>query len=258
LLDEIAEMPTALQAKLLHVLQDNQMFRLGGDTTISVDVRILAATSPKVEQALLEKKLREDVYYRLSAFTLHVPPLRDRREEIPLLLAHFIKQLAKRYGLKPRPVSAVLLNGCHTYSWPGNLRELENVAKRYLVMGDDFLELGELGVRPISHADDNSSSSVDSEGATPVSGHGEHRDAAHLKNLVRSIKGETERNVIASTLEKTQWNRKAAARDLGISYRGLLYKIQEYHLIPPGHYVPSVPKTMHGSVTDRNTDLRRS
>lgn len=241
LLDEIAEMPAPMQAKLLHLLQDKHFFRLGGNTTISVDVRILAATNVNVETALTEKRLREDLYYRLSAFTIYVPPLRERKEEIPLLLEHFMTQLARHYGMEPRPLSPLLLNACRSYSWPGNLREFENVVKRYLVMGDEFLEFGELGIKspnnghqelwPAESFDHNHDNGSD-----------EHVDAAPLKNLVRNVKGETERNAIASMLEKTQWNRKAAARELGISYRGLLYKIQEYHLIPPGTYVPSLPK----------------
>jgi len=235
LLDEIAEMPAGLQPKLLHFLQDKQFFRLGGET---LDVRILAATNVSIEQALIERKLREDLYYRLSAFTLHVPPLRERKEEIPLLLGHFMNQLARHYDLNPRPLSPSLLDACQRYSWPGNVRELENVVKRFLVMGDESLESAELA----SHARGHIQEVPENRAQEPSDGNDPQSDASSLKSLVRTIKGETERSAIASTLEKTHWNRKEAARQLRISYRGLLYKIQEYQLAPPGNYLAPLPK----------------
>ena len=238
LLDEIAEMPPGLQAKLLHTLQDKQFFRLGGETTINVDVRILAATNVNIEQAVVERKLREDLYYRLNAFTLHVPPLRERKEEIPLLLGHFMNQLARHYDLNPRPLSPSLLDACQRYSWPGNVRELENVVKRFLVMGDESLESAELA----SHARGHIQEVPENRAQEPSDGNDPQSDASSLKSLVRTIKGETERSAIASTLEKTHWNRKEAARQLRISYRGLLYKIQEYQLVPSGNYLAALPK----------------
>jgi two-component system response regulator AtoC len=136
LLDEIVEMPPDLQSKLLQVLQSKRLLRLGGEKPIDVDVRILAATSAKIEHAVAAKKLREDLYYRLSAFTLHVPPLRQRKDEIPVLLHHFMHQLAKHYSLPPRTFSPGVLEACQGYSWPGNLSELEGFVKRYLMMPD--------------------------------------------------------------------------------------------------------------------------
>ncbi len=231
LLDEIAEMPTGLQAKLLHVLQDKQFFRLGGERTIDVDVRILAATNVNIEQALAEKKLREDLYYRLSAFTVHVPPLRQRRDEIPLLLGHFMNQLARHYGLPPRTISPTMADACQSYSWPGNLRELENFVKRYLVMGDEELALGELGRN--SEAAETVYLPQTSSWPTGPAESAEFEDGTSgLKSLVQSVKGEAERNAITAALGKTDWNRKAAARLLKISYRTLLYKIEQYHMSP--------------------------
>ena len=141
-LDDIADMPVNLQAKLLHVLQEKQFSRPGSGTTVKVDVRIVAATGVDVEKAMMEKRLREDFYYRLSAFTVHVPSLRQRKEEIPLLLGHFMNQLARHYGLPTRSLSAETLAACQEYKWPGNLRELESFVKRYLVMGHEELILG--------------------------------------------------------------------------------------------------------------------
>src|SRR3954451_18897207 len=144
LLDEIGEMPPILQAKLLHVLQDQQFSRLGSRTVIKVDVRILAATNINIPEALATKRLREDLYYRLNAFTLSLPPLRDRKEEIPILLKHSMSRMAERYARPPLPLSPALLQACLKHPWPGNLRELSNFIKRYLILGDDKLAIAEL------------------------------------------------------------------------------------------------------------------
>src|SRR5580704_3069818 len=136
-LDKITEMSLGLQAKLLHVMQEGYFVRLGGESRVAMDVRILASTDVNIEQAIADRKLREDLYYRLSAFTVHVPALRQRRDEIPLLLGHFMNQLAKRYGLPPRSFSPAVLEACQAYNWPGNLREVEQFVKRYLVAGDE-------------------------------------------------------------------------------------------------------------------------
>lgn len=151
-----------------------------------------------------------------------------------------MNQLARYYDLKPRPLSPSLLGACQRYSWPGNLRELENVVKRYLVMGDD--SLGELGAHLAEHRGEVAYPNSAAEEATPVNGSGDDADSSSLKSFVRTIKGEAERSAIASTLEKTHWNRKEAARQLRISYRGLLYKIQEYQLVPPSSFGSNFPK----------------
>ncbi len=217
LLDEIAEMPVSLQAKLLHVLQDQQFSRLGGRSTIKVDVRILAATNVDIPQALASKKLRPDLYYRLNAFTIHLPPLRERREAIPLLLRHFMARFAARYARAPLPLSPALLKAADRYAWPGNLRELENVVKRYLILGDETLVLSELETRP-------------EEG--PLASEGFPKPAASrpgdLKTLVRGLKDKAEMEAISRALEQTNWSRKQAARLLNISYKALLYKIRQY------------------------------
>ena len=119
-------------------LRDGYFSRPGGDgPRVEMDARILASAQVNVEQAIAERKLREDLYYRLSAFTVHVPALRQRKEEIPLLLGHFMNQLARRYSMPARIFSAAVLDACQRHSWPGNLRELEKFVKRYLVMGDE-------------------------------------------------------------------------------------------------------------------------
>ena len=136
LLDEITEMPTGVQANLMRVLQNKRFMRPGTSAAVEVDIRVLAASSTNVEHAVAEKRFREDLYYLLSAYTIHLPPLRERREEIRLLLQHFMHKLAKHYGLSPRDFSPAMMEACQAYSWPGNLRELEAFVKRYLMTGD--------------------------------------------------------------------------------------------------------------------------
>ena len=241
-LDDIADMPANLQAKLLHVLQEKQFSRPGSGAAVRIDVRIIASTGIKVERAMLEKRLREDLYYRLSAFTVHVPSLRERKEEIPLLLGNFMSQLARHYGLPVRTLPAELLHACQEYKWPGNLRELESFVKRYLVMGHEELILGEArwngengnGLR--EHRFPASPTEVMMPAPEPVPAE-DH--VSGLRSLVQSVKGEAERNAIAVALDQTRWNRKAAARLLKVSYRTLLYKIQHYHMSPPPTYSSS-------------------
>src|SRR5206468_3709389 len=144
LLDEIGEMSAPLQAKLLHVLQDGSFSRLGGRANVTVDVRVLAATNINIQEAIANKTLREDLYYRLNAFTMQIPPLRERREEIPLLLKHFMNRLSERYAHPPLGYSERLLRSCMQYHWPGNLRELGNFVKRYLVLQDEAMAISEL------------------------------------------------------------------------------------------------------------------
>jgi two-component system, NtrC family, response regulator AtoC len=232
LLDEISEMPNSLQSKLLRVLQEKRFVRPGSEVEVAVGVRILATTSANVEQAISEKRLREDLYYRLSAFTLHVPPLRQRQEEIPLLLQHLMHQLAKHYGMAPRIFSPAVVEACQSYAWPGNLRELENFVKRSLVLGESELRPGQAAPKEFPE----NGSGAFSRGATPDVRTSDNRDASgpsSLKSLVHTVKLETERNAIAAALEKTRWNRKAAARLLSVSYRTILYKIEQYHMKAP-------------------------
>jgi len=221
LLDEIGEMPPSLQAKLLHVLQDQQFSRLGSRSVVKVDVRILAATNINIPEALAGKRLREDLYYRLNAFTLQIPPLRERKEEIPILLKHFMSQLSEQYARPPLPFSPELLLACANYPWPGNLRELGNFVKRYLVLGDEKLAINELQPRT-----DGSGAKFDA--APPRSNSAPESQGGGLKSLARSAKDEAEAEAIAKALDETNWNRKQAAALLQISYKALLYKIRQY------------------------------
>ncbi len=218
LLDEIGEMPPGLQAKLLHVLQDQQFSRLGGRSVIKVDVRILAATNINIPEALANKRLREDLYYRLNAFTLQIPPLRERKEEIPILLKHFMSRMSEQYARAPLPFTPELMQACLAYSWPGNLRELNNFIKRYLVLGDEKLAIHELHPHGSDAGTSQSDPALRSGAETP----------GGLKSLSRTAKDGAEAEAIARALEETNWNRKQAAAILQISYKALLYKIRQY------------------------------
>ena len=231
LLDEVAEMSANLQAKLLHVLQDKQFFRLGGEATIEVDVRILAATNVDIQQAIVDRRFREDLYYRLSAFTIFLPPLRERQEEIPVLLHHFMQRIAIQYSRAPLPFSTRLMDACVRYAWPGNLRELQNFVKRYVVMADESMALADLQPNqrcklvPVDAIPDPTFQTTPTATDLVFAPQDRARD---LKFLVRNLKDETEIEAITKALAETSWNRKKAARLLHISYRGLLYKIRQH------------------------------
>jgi two-component system, NtrC family, response regulator AtoC len=231
LLQDFDAMPGAVQQRLLKLLQTREFVRCGGHAPIRVDVRIMAATDGDLEAAVARNPVNQELYHRLSVFQLQVPPLRERREEIPLLLGHFMNRLTRRYGVPAPRFSSALLDACQHHSWPGNLRELENFAKRFLALGDEQAALEELQLNPNLEAANRLANRNRLEPARANVSATEEKPS--LKLLVRNAKGEAERSAIAQALEQTHWNRKAAARLLNISYRGLLYKIQEYRLSPP-------------------------
>ncbi len=221
-LDEIAEMSTHLQAKLLHVLQDQQYSRLGGRSLVNVDVRVIAATNADVHEVIRSGRFREDLYYRLNVFTVHVPPLRERTREIPILLSHFVTKYSEKFQKQPPPISDQLVAATSSYSWPGNLRELENFAKRYVILEDGQAMIRELNVLRAREE------AVDAVSATTNS----VPQPQGLKSLVRNLKDQAEMHAIAQALDQTNWNRKEAARLLNISYKALLYKIRQFNLDP--------------------------
>jgi two-component system, NtrC family, response regulator AtoC len=241
-LDEIAAMPRRLQSRLLPVLQQHEFRQTAGSEAIAKHVRILAASSENLQQALAEKRLQEELYYRLSTFTVHVPALRKRKDEIAILLRYFMHKLAKRYNLPPRLFTQAVLEACQQYCWPGNLKELEAFVKRLLVVGDDGLNLEEMSFASVGSAsqagalaktstNDTSERTAEEEGNPPES----------LKSLIQGIKSEAEQNAINAALKRTGWNRKAAARLLRVSYRTLLYKIEQYQMRAPEPYLSPLP-----------------
>jgi two-component system, NtrC family, response regulator AtoC len=233
-LDEIGEMPPPVQAKLLHVLEDRKFSRLGSNSLVQVDVRILAATNIDIQAAMAAGTFRQDLYYRLNAFVLRIPPLRERKEEIHFLLQHLMRILSERYARPPLPLSKTLVDACVNYSWPGNVRELENFVKRYLVLGDESVAIAELILAtPDAGSGQRQPSSKYAASRTETSVREEPRNG--LKALANGAIEKAEAEAIATILQQTNWNRTQAAAALEISYRALLYKIRRYDIQQPSN-----------------------
>ncbi len=215
-LDEIAELPLSLQAKLLHVLQDFRFSRVGGHAMIDVDARVIAATNRDLEVAMRRGEFREDLYYRLNVVEIRVPPLRERREEIPGLAAWFLAKFNAQYG-RQKQLPAETLARLRDYSWSGNVRELENAIRRLVVLSD-----GEQAVEAL--ADRPRPAPVDA--LRPLV-------TESLREIARRGAREAERKALAEVLERVHWNRAEASRILKVSYKTLLNKICECGLTPP-------------------------
>ncbi len=228
LLDEIGELPLALQAKLLHVLQDQEFSRLGGREAIRVDTRVLASTNRNLEAALAAGQFREDLYYRLNVVEIHVPPLRERREEIPSLMTHFLEKFQRQYGRKAK-LPSDLLKTFIEYSWPGNIRELENMVRRLVVLGNARQLQEELRAR--LEATPTNPSGAPGAGA-PRAALGRLDPSMGLREIARRAARDAERRAIQEVLDRVRWNRTKAARLLKISYKTLLSKIAECGLAP--------------------------
>lgn len=214
-LDEIGEMHPALQAKLLHVLQDGEFSRLGSRRDTAVDVRVLCATNKLLEQRVADGLFREDLFYRINVVTVNIPPLRERRDEIPVLLNFFIQRYAKVYGRAVTPFSDEVMHFLVHYSWPGNIRELENLCKRYVIVGGATQIVSELAARKPA-TENQAPPAVPRAASTPS-----------LLEIGRRAAWQAERQAIQETLLATRWNRREAARRLGVSYKALLNRIQQ-------------------------------
>jgi len=232
-LDEITEMPSSLQSNLIQVLQHKRFIRPGTSAFIEADVRVVAASSTNAERAISENRLSEALYHQLSAYTIYVPSLRDRKEELSVLSRHFMHRLSKHYGLSPREFSAAITEAWQAYNWPGNLRELEHCVKRYLMVGDEELAYGMNRFRSEGQAEETpltKGQTVKQIAPPPSQSRADVFSCKSLRSVVQSVKAEAEKNAIALALEKTGWNRKAAARLLKVSYRTVLYKIEQYQM----------------------------
>jgi len=242
-LDEISEMHPPLQSKLLQVLQDGEFARLGGREDVHVDVRIVAATNRDLERAVADGQFREDLFFRLNVVCITLPPLRQRRDEIPVLTERFLRQYAGHYNKPPITLGADTVRLFAVYEWPGNVRELENLLKRAVVLGSDESIRRELadaiaGRTPVPglipalqgrpELEVTAAAAATLAGAEaialPVSLTGS------LKDIARHAAREAERELIYRTLQQTRWNRREAAEILGVSYKALLYKIKEAEL----------------------------
>jgi two-component system response regulator AtoC len=262
-LDEIGDMSFPLQAKLLQVLQDGEFARLGGKHDVHVDVRVVAATNRDLERAVASGQFREDLFFRLNVVCINLPPLRERRDEIPFLTEHFLKKYSVQYNKPFTDVSPDTQRMFLDYDWPGNVRELENLIKRFVVLGTEAPIRKELqrqqsaadrqppvvnrpssvghqssvGSHP-SPAGSHQSAGGPSPPARGAGGHPPNSPAAmaaaameggnySLKEISRTAAREAERELILTMLNQTRWNRKETAEILGISYKALLYKIKE-------------------------------
>lgn len=213
LLDEIGDMDWKLQAKLLHVLQDQEFERLGGKEPVRVNVRVMAATHCDLERAVREGRFRADLYYRLNVICIQIPPLRDRRDEIPDLAAFLLAKHTPP-GKQPLAIPQVLRQALLAHDWPGNVRELENVMRRYLVLQDAELVARELSVRRLSRW-------------MPASPPGPLPGSSSVLDRMEEAKREAEREAILAALSSVRWNRKKAAQLLGLEYKALLYKMKK-------------------------------
>jgi two-component system response regulator AtoC len=217
-LDEIAELPIALQAKLLHVLQDLRFAHVGGQGTIAVDTRVIAATNRDLEKAMERGEFRVDLYYRLNVVEIRVPPLRERRDEIPTLATRFLSRFNEHYG-RHKQLSPETMTRLTAYAWSGNVRELENVIQRMVVLSD-----GEQAFEALA-AHGRGGSAAAPAAAPPM--------AEGLRDIARRAAREAERKALAEVLERVRWNRAEASRILKVSYKTLLQKIAQCGLISP-------------------------
>jgi len=220
-LDEIAELPLALQAKLLHVLQDFRFTRVGGNGVIDVDARVIAATNRDLERAIDRGEFREDLYYRLNVVEIHVPPLRERREEIPLLVATFLARFNAQYG-RQKALAPETLARLMEHPWSGNVRELENAIRRMVVLTEGEQAFAASLARPRN-------------GQAPAAPAPTAAVTEGLREIARRAARAAERQALVEVLDRVHWNRAEASRILKVSYKTLLNKIAECGLTPPSH-----------------------
>jgi two-component system, NtrC family, response regulator AtoC len=210
-LDEISELDLALQSKLLQLLQDGQFCRIGAQEDKKVEVRVVCATNRVLENEIENGTFRQDLFYRINVVNLGLPPLRERRADIEDLAAYFLEYYNRKYNCRAKSLSNELMTVLQKYHWPGNIRELENLIKRYVILGSEEVISGDL----VTRQQDYFNPEINLDG--PIS----------LKKLTRQATRELERKVILKVLQANHWNRKQAARALSISYRALLYKIRD-------------------------------
>ncbi len=238
MLDEIAEMPISLQAKLLHVLQDNEITKLGSNRVIPVDVRVLAATNRDLPTMMQAGQFRADLYYRLKVIEIRIPPLRERREEILPLTDFFLHRYSERYGRALLRPSDALREALLANDWPGNIRELENMIKRFVILRDETPLLAELererdwapvaapaAAPPVA---ERPSGERQARPATKAAA-----DSGRLSDVAHAAARTAEREAIYQALDRFRWNRRKTAELLGVSYRTLLNKMKDCGISGP-------------------------
>src|ERR1700686_3016354 len=215
-LDEISELDLGLQSKLLQLLQDGQFCRIGAQEDKKVEVRVVCATNRVLEAEIESGTFRQDLFYRINVVNLQMPPLRERKGDIPDLVAYFLEYYNRKYNCRARTLSGDLMSALQKHQWPGNIRELENLIKRYVILGNEEVISSDL----VAHQQEFPTLDLNFDG--PIA----------LKTITRQATRELERKVILKVLQAHHWNRKQAARALSISYRALLYKIRDAGLPP--------------------------
>jgi two-component system response regulator AtoC len=241
-LDEISEMHPDLQSKLLHVLQEKQFYRIGGEREVKANCRILTATNKNLEDLVDDGRFRRDLYYRINVVNIAVPPLRERKEDIPLLGDYFLKRYKEMYNRDSIKISPRLMELFLAYPWPGNVRELENNIKRLIILGNEAQLIAELerkreNGRPVPIQAEEGRQPLRQKPAGPVPVTDAYpatskndlpfSDKATLKEVAKIAQRNAERDLIDRVLRRTRWNRRKAAQILDISYKALLYKIKE-------------------------------
>ena len=252
-LDEIGDMPMALQSKMLHVLQSGEFSPLGSDQEFKTDVWVIAATNHNLEESMRKKTFREDLFYRLNIIKIEIPPLRERKEDIPSLIEYYFRLYQSEYpdNLGTRPDSDILAKLCN-YSWPGNVRQLQNCIKKQMILKSwekIFEELPKEHPEIVSQFTDDSQQNGSSHYTT--SGFQSDRtriisefvdlstssdklfEDISLKKIKKLASDKVEKEVITFVLEKVGWNRSRASKILKISYKTLLYKMNEFKVHPP-------------------------
>jgi transcriptional regulator with PAS, ATPase and Fis domain len=224
LLSDIGEMDISIQAKLLEVLQDGMFSRLGGDGEVMVNARVIATTRDHLEQSMMEGHFREDLFFRINVINITLPPLRDRKDQILPLSQYYFDFYKKKYGRDVPSFSSKVIHTFKEYPWPGNIRELENMIKRIVIFGEEDPVLENLLGK---HSDDGMNPRP-FENFSPNFLMGERN--FNLKEAGKRAAEEAEKKMIQTTLQETHWNRKKAAQMLHVSYKGLLNKIQKYHI----------------------------
>jgi two-component system response regulator AtoC len=210
-LDEIGELDPMLQAKLLQLLQDGQFSRIGAQEDKKIEVRVVCSTNRELHEEIEQGHFRSDLFYRIAAMTIHLPPLRDRAVDLPIIVDYLLQYYNEKLNGRVLMVRPALMAKMQRYSWPGNIRQLENLVKRYVVMGTEDVILSEL----LQSDERDTINNLVLDG--PVS----------LKKLTRQAVRKLEARIILNALYANNWNRKKAARALDISYRALLYKLKE-------------------------------
>jgi len=231
-LDGIDEIDMSLQAKLLQLLQDGQFTRIGGQEDRHVQLRVICTTNRQLEEQIAQGRFRQDLYYRINVVNVKLPTLRARIEDIGDLIAYFLDAHRSRHNVQVQPLSLAVMKMLERHPWPGNIRELENLIERYVILGSEDAVSCELMNWEKAHAIPE----------VPIDGQ------IHLKKVTRQAVHELERKIILSVLEANRWNRKQTASALKISYRALLYKIRRAGL-------PSKRSLTANSITDINSEV---